>query len=241
MTTAVIVQARRSSTRLPDKVLLPLAGQPVLEHVLRRCHAIPGADLVVCAIPDSRDCDVLGDIAERSGAQVFRGSESDVLARHAGAARLAEADTVMRVTSDCPLIDPLVCGDLLALLKREGADYGNNNDPPGWPHGLDCEAMRTSALFRAEAEASEAFDREHVTPWIRRQPDFRFVKLTGPGTGVGLRWTLDHPEDYAFFQAVFTAVGPNPSTAAVLTYLGVHPEVAVINASFSRPPLQAPS
>ncbi|NNG04292.1 MAG: NTP transferase domain-containing protein, partial [Inquilinus sp.] len=118
MTVAVIVQARRASTRLPDKVLKRLAGETVLSHVLRRCAAVPGADAVCCAIPDDPACDALAGEAGRAGATVFRGSEQDVLARTAGAAEALGAGTVLRVTSDCPLIDPEICGQVLALHRE---------------------------------------------------------------------------------------------------------------------------
>ena len=234
LSTAVIVQARMRSTRLPGKVLLPLSGRPVLEHVLRRCGRIAGTDVVVCAIPAAADCDPLAEVAVAAGAVVFRGSEDDVLARYAGAARMVEADTVMRVTSDCPLIDPEICSAVLRRLSEARADYACNNDPPTWPHGLDCEAMTAKALYRADAEARDAFDREHVTPWIRRHRDLRRVNVAAPAANPNLRWTLDHPADYAFFQAVFEALSGEPTTAAVLELLSARPDIAAINAGFHR-------
>lgn len=234
MSVAVIVQARMQSTRLPGKVMLPLAGRPVLDHVLRRCQRIPGANVVVCAIPTGAECDPLAEVSMAAGAAVFRGSETDVLQRYAEAARAVDATTVMRVTSDCPLIDPQICGDVLAKVLAGSTDHACNNDPPGWPHGLDCEAMTAAALRRANAEATEAFDREHVTPWIRRHPDLRRVNVAGPGTHTNLRWTLDYPEDYAFFQAVFDALGGEPTTGGVLELLAKRPDIAGINSEFSR-------
>jgi spore coat polysaccharide biosynthesis protein SpsF (cytidylyltransferase family) len=193
---------------------------------------------VVCAIPTGAECDPLADVAIAAGAQVFRGSEDDVLARYAGAARMAGADTVMRVTSDCPLIDAKICGAVQRRLADARADYACNNDPPTWPHGLDCEAMTAEILHRADAEARDAFDREHVTPWIRRRPDVHRVNVAGPGTNTDLRWTLDHPVDYVFFQAVFDALGDEPTTAAVLELLSARPEIVAINAGLKRAPSQ---
>ena len=117
MTKAVIVQARFGSTRLPGKVLMPLGGRPALAAVLERCARIPCIDKVVCAVPDSASSDAVAAAAKSCGAIVFRGSENDVLARYDGAARAAGAKIVMRVTSDCPLIDPVVAGAVLALLE----------------------------------------------------------------------------------------------------------------------------
>ena len=154
------------SSRLPGKVMQELAGRTVLHHVLERCRAIPGADVVVCAMPDEAQSAPLEAVARESGAVTFRGSEKDVLARYLGAARSMKADIVMRVTSDCPLIDPQVCGEVLSLRVREGADYAANNTPRSYPHGLDCEAFTTAALAEADASTREAYDHEHVTPWL---------------------------------------------------------------------------
>jgi glutamate-1-semialdehyde 2,1-aminomutase/spore coat polysaccharide biosynthesis protein SpsF len=231
VTTAIIVQARMGSTRLPGKVLMPLAGHTVLEEVLRRCRAIPGADTVVCAIPDDPADDVLIAPATRSGAVVTRGSASDVLSRYRRAADTVGADIVMRVTSDCPLIDPALCGEVLALRAARGVDYAANNIPPGFPHGLDCEAFTAAALRRADDEARDPYAREHVTPWLRTHPTVTRAALPGPGGAVlDQRWTLDFPEDYAFFQAVFAKLPQNCGWRDAVEMLDAHPEITTINA-----------
>ena len=233
MRTAVIVQARMTSTRLPGKVMRKLAGHTVLEHVLRRAAAIPGVDVVVCATTDGPETDALVAEAGQAGALIFRGSETDVLGRYLGAAEMARAERVMRVTSDCPLIDPTICGEILALMTASGADYACNNMPRSWPHGLDAEAFTIAALRRAANETQDAFDREHVTPWLRRQPDLRRINLPGPGWPYSAqRWTLDHPADLAFFEAVFARLPPLPAMPGlqdVLNLLAAHPEIVKIN------------
>ncbi|NJL50247.1 MAG: NTP transferase domain-containing protein [Blastochloris sp.] len=212
MTTAVIVQARMGSTRLPGKVLLPLAGHTVLEEVLRRCRAIPGADVVVCAIPEDQHDDVLVAPAERAGAVVVRGSATDVLARYALAAEAVGADTIMRVTSDCPLIDPTLCGEVLDLLATKRADYAANNMPPGFPHGLDCEACTAATLKRANEAATTAYEREHVTPWMRTHQSVQRASLRGPGGDlVDQRWTLDYVEDLVFLDRLFAIMPKAPA------------------------------
>src|SRR5439155_5489828 len=113
--------------------------------------------------------------AESVGAVVVRGSALDVLSRCAKGDAAVRATTVMRVTSDCPLIDPQVCGSVLRLREREGADYASNNIEPSFPHGLDCEAFTSAALAEAAARAIESYDREHVTPWITGAPHFKCV------------------------------------------------------------------
>jgi len=202
--TAVVVQARMGSTRLPGKVLMDLAGRTVLDHVLSRCQAIPGVDAVICATTVKPDDDPVAAEAERLGASVFRGDEADVLGRYLGAARSAEADVVLRVTSDCPLIDPEVCRAVLDLRAREDADYAANNTPPSWPHGLDCEAFTVAALAKADAETDEPYDREHVTPWLRHTPGLRRANLPKPGRPEpDRRWTLDTPDDLAGLRRLF--------------------------------------
>ncbi len=239
MTTAIIVQARLGSTRLPGKVMMDLAGRTVLWHVLSRCRAIPGADVVVCATTTAAADDAVVAEAERCGAVVFRGSESDVLDRYHGAAVAVGADVVMRVTSDCPLIDPEVCGAVLRLRAEQGADYACNNMPPSWPHGLDCEAFTMAALSRAAAAATQPNEREHVTPWIRSAVCLRRANLAGPGGATArLRWTLDYPEDLAFFRAAAAHLEPPPAIPdwhAVAAMLDRHPEIALINAGVARP------
>src|SRR5262249_39002825 len=158
-----------------------------------------------CATPDSADSDPVAEEAERCGALVVRGSEKDVLSRYADAARAAQADVVMRITSDCPFVDPLICTRVLSLLAQ--ADYAFL--PTSWPHGLGCEAFPASLLFAAEQQADEPYEREHVTPWIRARAKPK-ATLTGPGAPFNaLRWTLDYPEDYAFMKAAHAALGPN--------------------------------
>ncbi len=237
MTTAVIVQARMGSIRLPGKVMRQLAGRTVLEHVLRRCLAIPGADVVVCAVPDQPDSGALEAVARKLGTITFRGSEADVLARYAGAARAVEADVVIRVTSDCPLIDPEVCGAVLKHRACENADYAANNMPPSFPHGLDCEAMTRAALEECAANAKEAYDREHVTPWLRRAPHVRRSSVASADASLAAhRWTLDHPEDLAFFDALFAVLPRSDITGMreVLAILARHPSLSNINAMHHR-------
>lgn len=213
----------------------PIEGRPVLAHVLNRCAIIPGCDLVICAVPDKPESAPIEAVARECGAQVFRGSENDVLARYLGAARMAKVDVVMRVTSDCPLIDSEICGEVLALRVREGADYAANNMPRSYPHGLDCEVFTTAALAEADAATREAYDREHVTPWLRRAPHLTRANLhSGDACLESQRWTLDYPEDLAFFRAVFAELprGSRGQMRDVLAVIAAHPGIADINSRY---------
>lgn len=208
----VVVQARLGSTRLPGKVMLDLAGATVLARVLERCLAIPGIAAVVCATTDDADGAEIAAEARRCGAAAFQGSESDVLDRTVRAARTEAADTVIRVTSDCPVIDPVVCGDVLRLLEHTGASYATNNMPPSWPHGLDVEAMPMDELEVSWRDAHDAGAREHVTLDLRRRPGLVRANLLGPGGTVPHhRWTLDTSDDLRFFQELFPRLPSGPA------------------------------
>lgn len=222
------------SSRLPGKVMEMIGGRTVLEHVLNRCSGIAGADLVVCAVPDAAESAPLERIARECGVRVFRGSEHDVLARYLGAALEFEADVVVRVTSDCPLIDPDVCAAVLALRARAAADYAANNMPRTFPHGLDCEVFTVGSLAEADRTTQDPYDREHVTPWLRRTPHLRRANLPSGRPAIEeLRWTLDYPEDLAFFRSVFDALPPGAAGSMddVLAVLAAHPEISDINAT----------
>jgi len=233
--TAVIVQARLGSTRLPGKVLKMLGGQTALAQCLRRCQAIPGIDAVVCAIPEGEADDIVSREAECCGVKVTRGSGSDVLSRYHKAALAVGADWIIRVTSDCPLIDPTLCGRILRMALDQGLDYACDNMPPSWPHGLDAEVFSFVMLDRAFYHAADPFEREHVTPWIRNHPTAKKgnVASADPVMAETCRWTLDFPEDYRFLAALFDLLpfAPAiPSMAEVLAVLTAHPELAEINA-----------
>lgn len=232
--TAVIVQARMTSSRLPGKVMLDLGGHTVLWHVLRRCAAIPGVDVVCCAVPDTATSAPIESEVATCGAIPVRGPEADVLERYRLAAEATGADVVMRVTSDCPVVDPELCGRVLAARAAAGAGYACNNMPRSWPHGLDCEAFTRAALEQAAALATDPYDREHVTPWLRRSPAVSRVNVAGPGGYLAARrMTLDFPEDYAFFVALFAAL-PRPDTAGIAeinALLDARPDILALNAA----------
>jgi UDP-2,4-diacetamido-2,4,6-trideoxy-beta-L-altropyranose hydrolase len=231
--TAIIVQARLGSTRLPGKIMQEIGGRTVLAHDIGRLKAVHGADHVVIATTDKDSDTPVAEAALAYGAQVFRGDEADVLSRYLGAARMVDADIVMRVTSDCPLIDPDLCAAVLKLRAEASADYAANNMPRLFPHGLDCEAFTRAALERAAAEATDPYDREHVTPWLRRVPGLHRVNLVGPGWPANQqRWTLDFPEDLDFFKALFAELpqNPIPSWQEALSFIGQRPSLSDANA-----------
>jgi spore coat polysaccharide biosynthesis protein SpsF (cytidylyltransferase family) len=234
-----IVQARTASTRLPGKVLLELAGRTVLSRVLERCQAIPGIDMVCCATPEGADCDPVVAEAQRCGVDIFRGSEKDVLDRYYGAAKALNADFVLRVTSDCPLIDPEICGRVLAEVTSGRADFAVNNVPATWPHGLDCEAFTFALLERAARESQIYAEREHVGLFMRHASGVRHANVAAEKEGIGHhRWTLDTPQDYAFFDALFPRLPEGPegwSYGVPLALVDADPELAAINIVHEHP------
>ncbi|MEZ5670387.1 MAG: aminotransferase class III-fold pyridoxal phosphate-dependent enzyme [Alphaproteobacteria bacterium] len=238
MNAVAIIQARMGSTRLPGKSLTAIAGMPALGWTVRAAGAIPGIDTVVVATSEAADDDAIRDWCRDAGVRCFRGDERDVLTRFAGAAREAGADVVMRLTGDCPFLDPAVCDQVLHLLVGGGLAYASNVDPARWPDGLDCEAMTMAALAAADAEARRPSDREHVTPYIRNHRDrFGQANLDCPLPDLWReRWTLDTPEDLAFLRAVAERLPADrpPSHVEVLRCLDAAPDLRAINGGGQR-------
>jgi len=233
MSIVAIIQARMGSTRFPGKVLEDLRGTPVLGWVVTAARAIPGVDEAVVATSDSDADAELRDWCDAQAIRCVTGSQDDVLDRYRTAAQAVGARLVLRLTADCPFLDPWVCGQVLALLERSGADYASNVDPPSWPDGLDCEAFTRHALEEAARRATRRLDREHVTPYLRaNRCRFRLLNLRCPLPGLSReRWTVDRPPDLEFLRATaehLPATGP-VSFLDVLRVLDAHPELREIN------------
>ena len=232
--TSVIIQARMGSTRFPGKILKQINGKSILYYVITQCLRINNIENVCCVIPEGLDSDPIADEAKKCDAIVVRGPEHDVLARYYKAAFEIGSENIIRVTSDCPLIDPLICSKILELHFKEKLDYTCNNMPPSFPHGLDCEVFTRDALNKAFYNAHSKNDREHVTPWLRRDIEISKASVKGPGGEiVNMRWTLDYLEDYLFFKALFKYFPiPSviPSYTDILNILDTHPEIININA-----------
>ncbi|NND85211.1 MAG: glycosyltransferase family protein [Acidimicrobiia bacterium] len=238
-----VMQARSSSTRLPGKVLRPVLGIPVLLQQARRMEraGLLGT-LVVATSTDPAD-DELVDIVEADGIPVVRGSLDDLLDRHLVAGREFDADAVVKIPSDCPLIDPAIIDLVLGSFLESGADFTSNLHPPSWPDGHDVEIVRMEVLEEAGREATKDFEREHTTPFVWERPDrYRVENLTwdrGEDFSMSHRWTIDYPEDLAFVTAVYEAFGdaddPSPTFGLddVLDLLDARPDVAAINARYA--------
>ena len=218
---------------------MPLGGRLVLEHVLSRLKNVKTADTICVATTTAGNDDTVADVAGRMGVAVYRGSETDVLDRYHGAAAMVDADVIIRVTSDCPLIDYSVVDQLIALREEAAADYASNGLLRiDWPHGLDCEAFTRQMLERAVASTIDPYDHEHVTPWIRTRGAQNRRHLPGPGLPVSeQRWVLDYPEDYAFLTRLFSFF---PAAEAPLKWQQVwevvqqYPDISSINSHLRR-------
>lgn len=234
MNRTLIIQARTTSTRLPGKVLLPLLGQPMLAHQIERLKRCRLLDQIVVATTTNASDDPLVELARRAQVLWFRGDESDVLDRFYRAAVEHGAAVVVRVTADCPLIDPGLTGRVVGeFLDRQPAlDYASNVYPRRtYPRGLDTEVCRFDALECAWREARDRAAREHVTPYIYRHPErFRLHGVTGTEDYSHWRWTVDTPEDFELVRRIYEQFGHNRfAWQDVLPVLAAHPDWGDIN------------
>ena len=232
-----IVQARMGSSRLPGKVLADVAGGTMLARVVGRLHATRTLDDVVVATTMAPSDDPVVREAKRVGAAVFRGSETDVLARYWGAAAANRADVIVRVTADCPLIDPEVV-DRVVMALGTGADYASNTHTRSYPRGLDVEALHADVLARIQRLARSAHAREHVTALVMERPSWFAVRQVRADTDDSdLRWTVDTDADLELVRALYArcglAAGPRPYLELV-DAVRADPELAAINAHIAQ-------
>ena len=234
-----ILQARTSSTRLPNKVLMQILGRPMLAlqlERLKRCKTF--TNLVVATSNDPSD-DAIAELCARECVDCFRGSLPDVLDRFIGAAQPYAPDIVVRLTGDCPLADWTLIDEIVRRFVASDLDYLSNRHPATYPDGLDVEMTRFAALETAWREAVLPSHREHVTPFIKRQPErFRVGNHVSDETDrSGMRWTVDEPEDFEFVKQVYERLYPANSafsTSEVLALLTAVPALNQINARFER-------
>jgi spore coat polysaccharide biosynthesis protein SpsF len=240
MKIALIVQARMTSTRLPGKVLLPLGGEPMLARLVQRLRRVRRADAIVIATTTNASDDAIVALCEHLGVAHHRGSEHDVLSRYAEAAALHQADAVVRVTSDCPLIDPALIDQAIARYRVGDVDCVSNMLPPSWPYGMAVEVFSVQALAQAHAEARQGAEREHVTPFLYAHPErYRLHNIASPVDLSAQRWTVDTPEDYELVQRLFGAVfaaQPDFTLADLQAAMQAHPDWLAINQHIVQKP-----
>jgi spore coat polysaccharide biosynthesis protein SpsF len=235
--TGIIVQARMGSSRLPGKVLADLTGAPAISRLIERLKRVKGSPRIVVATSTLAIDDVLAELVRRtSGVELWRGSEQDVLKRYADAARHFDIDPVVRITADCPLMEPRMIEAVLDRFAGAGLDYVDNVVPRTFPHGYDVQVVSRRALETADREAIDPYEREHVLPFVTRRPE-RFADAHVVHDGVPcpeLRITLDYPEDLALIRAIYERlypVDPEFGLREILELRDREPDLFEVNAA----------
>ena len=208
MKTVAIIQARMGSTRFPNKVMRTICGTPMIGLLLARLKNSKLVDQIVLATSEDPRNDLLAKYVRDLEFTVFRGSEDDVLDRYYQAAKEAEADFIVRITGDCPLIDPAIVNQVITKLKNDSVEYVSNTLPPTYPDGLDTEVFTFQTLETAWREAKRPQEREHVTPFIRESGKFSQANLIHDPDNSKERWTVDEPEDFEVVQKIFEHFHP---------------------------------
>lgn len=234
------IEARMTSSRLPGKVLLTALGQPMLRHLVRRLKAVPSLDGIVLATTINRDDDVLEAFAKEESIGCYRGSEDDVMTRVIGAAKSGNADVVVEITGDCPIIDPQIVEQIIRVYRSNNAAYVSNAEVRSYPDGMDTQVFRLETLERSASMTDDRLDHEHVTLHIRKHPElFPPIHVVAPPE---LHWpelglTLDEPADYELLSRIIEHFGgqqPLFSCLDVVRLLRAHPEWVDINREVLR-------
>jgi spore coat polysaccharide biosynthesis protein SpsF len=245
--TIATIQCRMTSTRLPGKILLPACGKPLLAHMIERLNRVPGIDQIVIATTTNAQDDCLEEFAHKNGLGCHRGSEQDVLKRIVEAAQKYQGDTLVHLTSDCPLIDPIAVQQVIDKYQEGKWDFVSNCLERTYPRGMDTQVFSRKILEKVDAIATEAAHREHVTLYIVEKPhEFACANISAPREyrAPEIRMTLDYPEDYALIHAVFEALYPHKPDFLlydILNYLKAHPEVAALTAGIEQKDVRAPA
>lgn len=240
MKTVATIEARMTSSRLPGKVLLTACGIPMLQHLVNRLRAVPSLDGIVLATTTNETDDTLEAFALKMGINCFRGSEEDVMSRVIGAAASVNADLVVEITGDCPIIDPKIIEQTIRMYHANSADYVSNAHIRSYPDGMDTQVFLLETLKHSASMTEDQLDHEHVTLHIRNHPEiFRHLHLVAPPE---LHWpelglTLDEPADYELLKRIiqhFQNTNPLFSCLDVIRLLREKPEWVAINQKVLR-------
>lgn len=227
-----IIQARTSSNRLPNKVLLKISNSSIIDNILDRIKKSNLTEQIILATSINPDDQILSEIANDNQIISFKGNEFDVLDRFYNAAKEYGADPIIRITGDCPLIDPVLIDKMIKFFLEHDFDYVSNTVERTFPDGLDVEIFTFAALKKAFSEATWASEREHVTPYIKKNPKlFKLFSYTNDENLSHLRWCLDEKYDYEMIQKIYQEFEPDRffSTNDVLKLLEKKPEISNIN------------
>ena len=236
MKVVAIVQARMASTRLPGKVMKKIGNTPMIELLLRRLSKSKEIHQIVVATANSQDNDQLIRHVKSIGFDCIQGSEQDALDRYLVAAKHSQADIIVRITGDCPLIDAELVDQVINKFKLDHCDYCSNTSPPTFPDGLDTEVFTVTALESAASETNDLFDREHVTPYLRNPNRFKQTSFINNKDLSSLRWTVDEPADFEVITQVFAHFSPNIDFqwTKILELQRDQPELFIANSNIAR-------
>lgn len=235
-----VTQARVGSTRLPAKILKEVNGETLLETHLKRILQSTKISLLKVATTTEDGSDQIVEIANKVGVRSFKGSVNDVLDRFYQTVKDEKPDYIVRLTSDCPLIDANIIDQVIDLAIESDADYVSNTLELSYPDGMDCECFKFSALEKAWKEATMKSDREHVTPYIWRNSTlkggdiFKSESLKNGEDWSDIRITVDTPEDFEVIRHILLDLGANKKCEEYVKFIKRHKEISDINASFGR-------
>lgn len=237
-----IIQARMGSTRLPGKVMKDLVGKPVLWHIIQRVTQSSLINGIIVASTTNHEDNIIESACESWDIPVFRGSSDDVLKRFCDTIHFIELNNpkityIVRITADCPLIDPIIINEVISIALSGRYDYVSNTLQPTFPDGLDVEIVSRESLFIANTNAQLLSDREHVTPFIKREQKFKKFNHKYPVDLSALRWTLDNPEDYDLIKIIYETLN-NPLKlflmSDIIQLFNEKPELYKINSHLNR-------
>ncbi len=242
MRISAIIQARMGSERLPGKVLMNIEGKSMIWHIVNRLRFAKKLNDIILAIPDTKESDKLEEFAKENKIKYFRGSEKDVLARYYEVAKKFKVSVIVRITADCPLIDPRIVDLVIEKHLNSGADYTSNVQNRTYPKGMDVEVFNFVVLKKVHNEAVETSDREHVTFYIRR--NFKIFKQTNINNDKNLsllRWTVDEKEDLEFIREIYKRLykkGKIFLMEEIVKVLEKEPKLLEINKNIKRKKIQ---
>ena len=234
--TVAIVQARMNSSRLPKKVMMPICNIPMIEILLHRLSKSSEIDEIILATTNNQEDIPLINHINKLGFKYLAGDESDVLERFWAAAAACKATNIVRITGDCPIVDPELLDKMLQHYYLQPTDYLSNISQPTFPDGLDVEIFNLATLNKARELATKPFDREHVTSYIRDSGNFKIDLFKNDFDYSYLRWTVDYPEDFSVIKEIFLYFSPNIyfNWQAVLKLHKNKPEIFTLNQGFER-------
>lgn len=235
-----VIQARVGSTRLPGKVLKDIVGRPLLLRMVERVQRARTAGTIVIATTLEKSDDAIEDLCNQEGLLFFRGSQDDLLDRHYQAGLKFGADAVVKIPSDCPLIDPAVIDKVISFFLAGDFDYVSNLHPASYPDGNDVEVMSWGAITKAWQEAHRVIEREHTTPYFWENTDkFSIANVqweSGLNFSMSHRWTIDYPDDFEFIRSVYEQLYPRKPDFGmedILDLTSKRPEIFELNAKFA--------